>query len=100
MIQLFAVKEQIEIGEVPEHCSVSLAIQIIRTMMQNGAGRPTQSFRERMGSARKDSYQRKRPKKARHRPDGKDKPKAGKPRVRTANREHKARLRRYLNAAV
>ena len=100
LIQLFAVKEQIEIGEVPEHCSVSLAIQIIRAMMQNCAGRPMVSFEEKMGAARKDSYQRKRSKKARYRPDSKDKPAAGKPKVRMATREHKARLRKYLNAAA
>jgi IS4 transposase len=30
LIQLFAVKEQLESGEVPKHCSVVLAIQVIR----------------------------------------------------------------------
>ncbi len=96
MIQLFAVKEQIEIGEVPEHCSVSLAIQVIRTTFQRLSERPDQDFWEQLQSATKDQYKRKASKKARYRPHNKDKPKAGEPKVRLATREHKALLKRYL----
>ncbi len=95
MIQLFAVKEQIEIGEVPEHCSVSLAIQVIRTTFQRLSERPDQDFWEQLQSATKDQYKRKASKKARYRPHNKDKPKAGEPKVRLATREHKALLKRY-----
>lgn len=100
MIQLFAVKEQIAIGEVPEHCSVGLAIQIIRTMLQDRAERPAETLAEQLQSATRDAYQRTSSKKARYRPQYKDKPAAGKPKVRKATRAHKARLKRYLKTAA
>ena len=100
LIQLFAVKEQIEIGEVPEQCSVSLAIQVIRSMIANVWVRSEKSFGERMGDAQKDSYQRKRPKAARYRPESKDKPAAGKPKIQTMNRQQKIRLEECLNTAA
>jgi hypothetical protein len=100
MIQLFAVKEQIEIGEVPEHCSVSLAIAVIRSMMNKCLERPSESFRQRLRGAQKDKYKRRRTKQARYRPDSKDKPAAGKPKIRAATRKHKARLKWYLNTAA
>jgi hypothetical protein len=96
MIQLFAVKEQIEIGEVPEHCSVSLAIQVIRTTFQRLSERPDQDFWEQLRSATKDRYKRTASKKARYRPNYKDKPAAGEPKVRLATQQHKVMLRRYL----
>jgi hypothetical protein len=100
MIQLFAVKEQIEIGEVPEHCSVSLAIAVIRSMMSKYSERPAESFGQRLCGAQKDKYKRKGTKRARYRPDSKDKPAAGKPQVRAASREHKTRLKWYLKNAA
>jgi Transposase DDE domain len=100
MIQLFAVKEQIEIGDVPEHCSVSLAIQVVRTTFQRWSECPDEDLWEQLRSATKDQYKRKASKKARYRPDSKDKPKAGKPIIRLATRKHKVLLRRYLNAAA
>ena len=96
LIQLFAVKEQIEIGEVPEMCSVSLAIQIIRTMMQNASEVSKQTFGEKLRVARKDSYKRKGSKKARYRPQSPDKPTAGHPKIVRATRAHKMKLKRYL----
>lgn len=100
LIQLFAVKEQVAIGTVPEQCSVSLAIQVIRMMLQRWSEEADESFAAKLRSARKDSYQRKTSKKARYRPDNKDKPAAGTPRVRTATRQHKAWLQEYLSAAA
>jgi hypothetical protein len=96
LIQLFAVKEQIEIGEIPEKCSVCLAIQIIREMMQKAAEKSEQTLGEKLRVAQKDSYQRKGSKKARYRPKYKDKPTAGHPKVVRATRVHKMRLRKYL----
>jgi hypothetical protein len=100
VIQLFAVKEQITIGEAPEHCSVSLAIAVVRSMMTQCLENPSGSFRERLSDARKDKYKRKRSKGARYRPDSKDKPAAGKPTVLTATRKHKTMLKRYLSTAA
>ena len=100
MIQLFAVKEQIEIGEVPQNCSVSLAIQVIRTTFQRLSERPDQDFWQQLRSATKDQYKRKASKRARYRPNYKDKPTAGEPKVRLATQEHKAMLRRHIKNAA
>lgn len=100
LIQLFAVKEQIAIGAVPEQCSVSLAIQIIRTMLQRWSEQAEKTFAQQLRTAQKDSYQRRRPKKARYRPDYKDKPAAGKPCILTATRQHQLWLRQYFKTAA
>lgn len=100
LIQLFAIKEQIELGEVPEGCSASLAIRVIRSMMANAWGCPEVSFAKRMGAARKDSYERKKSKQARYRPDSKDKPSAGKPKIKMINRERLQRIAKALNRAA
>ena len=102
MIQLFAVKEQIEIGDVPEHCSVSLAIHIVRTTFQRWSEYPdaNEAFATRMQAAVKDDYKRTSRKQARYRPKYKDKPSAGKPIIVTATRQHKSRLTQHLNIAA
>jgi hypothetical protein len=89
MIQLFAVKEQMAIGEVPEHCSVSMAIHVIRTMFQRTSERCEESMASKLQKATKDGYHRHRSKEARYKPDYKDKPAAGKPKIRNATREQK-----------
>lgn len=100
MIQLFAVKEQIKIGEVPEHCSVSLAIQIVRTLFQRWSERADEAFPKKLRMATKDKYQRKRRKDARYKPEYKDKPSAGQPKIKTATNEQQARCRDYFHAAA
>ena len=101
MIQLFAVKEQIEIGEVPENCSVSLAIEVIRTVFQRWS-EPVddETLAAQLQAAVKDKSQRKSSKQARYRPNYKDKPSAGKPKIITANRKHKMHLNRYQTVAA
>jgi hypothetical protein len=102
MIQLFAVKEQIEIGEVPDQCSVSLAIHVVRTTFQRWSERPdvNEAFATRLQAAIKDDYQRKSSKQARYKPKYKDKPSAGKPIIVTATRRHKSRLIQHLQMAA
>jgi|SRR5262245_4515078 len=100
LIQLFAVREQVEIGEVPEHCSVALAIQVIRDTVQHYSERPERAFREQLRSATKDRYQRTKPKQGRYRPKYKDRPKAGSPAIRVATAGHKALLQRYLKTVA
>lgn len=99
MIQLFAVKEQITIGQPPRHSSASLAIQAIRDVFHNWSEIPAagNSLSEKLSRAVTDQYQRsKQSKKARYRPENKDKPSAGKPVIIRASREHKRQLARYL----
>jgi Transposase DDE domain len=95
MIQLLAVKEQIAVGEIPEHCSVSLAIHVIRTTFQRPSEVPEEAWTIQMQTATKDEYQRKSSKEARYKPDFKDKPAAGKPKVWNATRKQKAEAAGY-----
>src|SRR5262249_26383138 len=44
LIQLFAVKEQVRIGAIPEQCSVALAIQVVRETFRRWWERPDQAF--------------------------------------------------------
>jgi hypothetical protein len=99
MIQLFAAKEQIVMGEVPEHGSVSLAIRIIRVAFQRPAEVPDEAFTIKLRTATKDTYQRRTSKEARYKPEFKDKPAAGKPKILTATRNQKAQAAGYRTAA-
>jgi hypothetical protein len=99
LIQLFAVKEQVQIGKLPQDCSVSLALAVIRTMVHCPAGVPGEAgLAEQLQEATLDEYRRTRPKKARYNPDYKDKPAAGEPVVQDATEEHKCLLQQYLQA--
>jgi len=90
IIQLFAAKEQIEIGEVPQQCSVSLAIHVARTTFQRWSERPVEeeAFTLRLQLAIKDPYQRTRSKQAGYHPNYKEQPSAGKPVLVRATNKH------------
>jgi len=97
MIHLFAVKEQVRLGEPPGHASASMAIQVVRTILflwcevpEEGADLLSQLQR-----AVVDSYRRKGPKHGRYRPNKKDKPTAGKPKITEANERKKQQLETY-----
>jgi len=96
LIQLFVVKEQLAIGQLPQQASVALAIAVVRDTMQRWWERPEEAFVTKLQAARQDDYQRHRSKKARYQPRYKDKPKAGKPVLHNATSWHKARLRQWL----
>lgn len=101
IIQLFAVKEQVQCGEPPEQSSVSLAVRIVRETVDRWHETPAagETLRLRLRAAVADDYQRRAPKKARYRTDFKDKPAAKKPKLVNASRRHKQWLANYLNAA-
>src|SRR5207245_2712756 len=102
MIQLFAVKEQIQLGEPPRRSSVALAIRIIRELMDRRLepSKPGDDLSARLQAARHDRYQRKGSKKARYRPKYKDRPSAGTPKIIKAQRKHKIFLQQYLAHAA
>lgn len=100
LIQLFAVKEQIEIGEIPEHCSVALAIQVVRETFQRWWERPEQAFATKLQAATKQKYTHHSSRKARYCPNYKDKPAAGKPVIRRATAWHKAKLKKVFAMAA
>jgi hypothetical protein len=101
IIQLFAIKEQVQFGEPPERSSVSLAIRIVRETVERWHETPAagQTLGCRLRAAVADDYQRTASKKARYRTDFKDKPAAKKPNLVNASRQHKQWLANYLNAA-
>jgi hypothetical protein len=102
IIQLFAIKEQIQFGEPPEHCSVSLAIRIVRETADRWQETPAagETLRLRLRAAVADEYQRTGSKKARYRADFKDKPSAKKPKLLDATRQQKQWLEKHLKKAA
>jgi hypothetical protein len=100
LIQLFAVKEQLEIGEIPQQCSVALAIAVVRETFHRWWERPEEAFATKLQGATKDPYQRHGSKKSRYCPNYKDKPSTGKPVVQMATPWHKARLKQCLATAA
>jgi hypothetical protein len=100
LIQLFAVKEQVEIGEIPDRCSVALAIQVVRETFRRWWERPDEPFASKLQGATKENYTRHGSKKARYCPNYKDKPSAGAPTIRTATRWHKRKIKQAFAAAA
>jgi hypothetical protein len=103
MIQLFAVKEQIAIGQPPLHSSARLAIDAIRHVFHHWSEIPhrSHSLKSKLRHAVTDQYHRtKKSKQARYRPDTKDKPSAGKPVLIKAKRKHKLLLKQHLATAT
>jgi hypothetical protein len=97
MIQLFAVKEQIKIGEPPGQSSARLAIDVIRQMFLHWSEIPAkgEDLISKLQDATIDTYKRRSKKQARYQPHYKDKPAAGKPTVIVATGKHKANLNAY-----
>ena len=100
LIQLFAVKEQIEIGAIPGECSVAMAIQVVRETFQRWWERPEEAFAHKLRAATKERYTHHSSRKARYCPHYKDKPAAGKPVFRQATAWHKAKLKKSIATAA
>lgn len=105
MIHLFAVKEQMRIGEPPEHTSVALAIQVVREILFLWCEVPKEGedLTSQLQRAVDDSYERKSSKQARYHPNKKDKPTAGKPIITEATDRIKQQLeeiRQHLKATT
>jgi Transposase DDE domain len=100
LIQLFAVKEQLEFGEIPDHCSVVLAIQVVRETFRRWWERPDETFAIKLQAATKERYTRQGSKQGRYSPNYKPKPSAGKPVIRIATVRQKARLKQCFATAA
>jgi len=103
MIQLLAVKEQVAIGLPPANSSAALAIDAIRDAFHHFSElpNPADGLKTKLRGAVTDKYKRsKKSKQARYRPENKDKPSAGKPKLLTATHQHKRQLRQYLRTAI
>jgi len=97
MIQLFGVKERLELGEPPTDSSAALAIRILREMLdrRHEKSPPEGTLNARLVHAATDHYERRRSKRARYRPNYKDKPAAGAPKIIEAQPKHKRDLEKY-----
>jgi hypothetical protein len=102
IIQLFAVKEQVQFGMTPEESSVSLAIRIVRETLDHWYETPAAAatFSKRLRSAVIDNYQRSSSKKARFRFDFHQKPAAKQPKILDATRQQKQWIINYLKRAA
>lgn len=93
LIQLLTVSEQIPKGIGPERSSVSVAVQVFRTAM---GYRGAMGVKKELCNAVKDEYERRGKKGARYRPQTKDKPSAGKPKVVKADAEQRRKYRQLM----
>jgi hypothetical protein len=102
IIQLFAVKEQVQFGELPEQCSVSLAIRIVRETLDRWYEKPAagETLGIRLRGAVTDNYHRGSSKEARYRADFKDRPAAKQPKLLDATKQHKKWLAEHLKQAA
>lgn len=101
LIQLFAVKEQIQVDSPPALSSVALALSVIQDAMRNWSREvhDPRQLAHRLRAATKDTYQRQTSKQARYRPDFKDKPCATAPIITTATSQQR-RAYQQLKAAA
>ena len=97
LIQLFAVKERIKLGEPPTNSSAAMAIRIIRELFErrHETSPAEANLNARLGQAAVDQYERKRLKRGRYRPNYKDKPAAGTPKIIEAQPKHQRELEKY-----
>lgn len=91
LVQLLMVSEQIPKGIKPEQSRVSVALQVVRDAMRRMAGGVKKGLR----AAVKDGYERRRSKKARYRPQSKDKPSAGRPKIVNASATQRRKYRKH-----
>ena len=97
MIHLFAVKEQVAIGEPPEQTSAAMAIHVVRSILFLWCEVPEEGsdLSAQLQRAVLDTYTRRTSKQGRYRPNKKDKPSAGKPKIEKANQKKKQLLEKY-----
>jgi hypothetical protein len=97
MIHLFAVKEQVNVGDPPSQTSAAMAIQVVRSILFLWCEVPEEGadLWTKLQNAVVDSYERQSSKRARYCPNKKDVPSAGKPIVTVANGKRKQQLEQY-----
>ena len=101
LVQLFAVKEQIEIGSPPQQSSVALALSVLQGALRNWNGKTDDpsSLVDGLRAAIKDDYERSGSKQARYRPHNKDAPSAKQPVVISATLKQRRAYQALANAA-
>jgi Transposase DDE domain len=100
-IQLLAAKEQIKIGNLPQHSSVALALHAIHEAIRSCSdpAPSKQALKKSLSQAVTDQYKRKSRKSARYKPNYKDQPSRGKPTIRKATKAQRAHFGELAQAA-
>jgi hypothetical protein len=101
LIQLFAVKEQIQIDSPPINSSVAVALAVIRDAMRNWSlvVHSSRELENKLQAATKDQYKRNRSKRARYRPRYKDEPRVTAPIIVLASLQQRRQYKMLRNAA-
>jgi hypothetical protein len=101
LVQLFAIKEQMQVDSPPAQSSVALALSAIQDAMRNWSREVAdpKALAHRLRQATKDTYRRTRSKQARYRPDSKDKPCATQPIILQATPRQRQHYRAINTAA-
>ena len=95
MVQLLAVKEQIQLDIAPSRCSVAMALNLIRELMMDRRATGTLTgYRQRITAAVHDPYRRRGTKRGRYRSAIKEPPSATRPQVTAATRHQREAFRR------
>lgn len=91
IIQLLAVKEQIQVASAPQRSSVASALAIFRAAMRShdSVVSDPRALARRLAAAVKDDYRRTSSKRARYRPNFKDQPSATQPKLLAATAAQK-----------
>ena len=102
MIQLLAHKEQIKARDPDQLTSIATVLRVVRQMMQRDKEVPkrTECFAKQLAQAVTDDYQRKSTKTSRDYPRQKRQKVIGKPNIMAATKEHKERLKKFLDIAA
>jgi hypothetical protein len=102
LIQLLAVKEQLQFDSPPGNSSVAGALRVIQTAMRwsNAAVPRDSTLSKQLCRAVKDNYRRNGSKKARYRPEYKDKPCRSGPKIKIATAAQQDAFRRLRNTAA
>ncbi len=97
IVHLFAVKEQMKLGEPPGQTSFALALQVVRRILFLWCELPTKrmTMKKMLQEAVIDSYVRNGPKRGRYHPNPQKHPKASKPKIIPATEKHKHQLAKY-----
>jgi hypothetical protein len=96
VIELFALKEQLQAKAAnPSKLSFAKSLRAMRLSLSHLNDRPNHvsDLKTLLAAAVTDDYERKKPKTARYRPNKKDKPSCGTPRVTRATIEHRKCLK-------
>ena len=100
-IQLLAAKEQIKVGSIPQNSSVALALLAIQEAMRSHSDPAPnkQALKRALSEAVSDQYTRRSQKTARYKPDYKDRPTRGKPKIRNATKAQRNHYELLAQAA-